>query len=329
MEKLKNTEYRPFDRSTCQDIVRTVFNKAEVNEVQMLTGGIVNANFDISLANPDTQMHLRVYRGEDAETRATKERLVYNLIAKQTDIPVPAVHIVDISRTNVDEVFALQSSLPGVNLETVCNELTDDEQRDIALQIGECLGQLHAICFTKFGDRVSGNAIGDKSSWREFFLEFTSKNISWCEEQGTIDNHLADSLRNYVTEWQWFLPEDQPAVLVHKDFHPGNIKVRKDQKGNWRISGVYDFEHAIAGHNEFDFAKPYWAFFEPYPQMREPMLSGYNSVNKLSPLFDLRINKLYRLVEITDFLVFGTKRGMNSEVARNISIVKEILGEAL
>lgn len=48
----------------------------------MLTGGIVNANFEISLTNPDIRLHLRVYSGEDAESRANKERLIYDLIAK-------------------------------------------------------------------------------------------------------------------------------------------------------------------------------------------------------------------------------------------------------
>lgn len=327
MERLKNTEYYSFDRSTYQNIVRGVFNKTEVNNVQMLTGGIVNASFEINLTNPDIQLHLRVYSGKDAEVRTNKERVIYDLIAKQTSVPVPTIYALDSSRAVTSEVFSLQSSLPRVNLEAVCRELSADEQKNIALQTGECLGQLHTICFSGFGEEVSESAVGKEFSWSKFFLGFISKNIDWCESQGTIDGNLADSLREHIAKWQWLLPKDQPAVLVHKDFHLGNIKVQKDQNGSWRTSGIYDFEHAIAGHNEFDFAKPYWAIFEPYLEMKEPTLLGYNKVNKISPLFELRISKLYRLAEITDFLFFGTKHGMNSEVARNISSIKEILGE--
>lgn len=237
--------------------------------------------------------------------------------------------MLDSSRTRVNEVFTLQSWLPGVNLERACPKLSADEQRDIALQIGEYLGQLHTIRFNRFGEVVSENTAVEESSWEEFFLGFVSKNIGLCEQRGTIDAYLVDSLTDHIARWQWLLPKDQPAVLVHKDFHPGNSKIQKDQKGNWRIIGVYDFEHAIAGHNEFDFAKPYWAFFEPFPLMKEAMLLGYSRVNRLSPLFELRMSKLYRLAEITDFLVFGASRGLNSETARNISTLREILKESV
>lgn len=309
--------------------MKTTFSGAEIKSVRVLTLGIVNYNFEIILTNPDIQLHLRVYSGEDAEYRAKKEKFVYNLIRKQTDIPIPETYILDTSRTVTNEIFALQSSLPGVNLETVCNGLNPGEQRGIALQTGKCLGQLHTIRFSRFGEQIFEDAVGDESTWSRFFLGFISKNVGWCEKQGTISGSLVDALRKHVSRWQWLLPEDQPAVLVHRDFHPGNVKVQRNQHEDWIISGVYDFEHAITGHNEYDFAKPYWAFFEPYPQMREPMLLGYNRVIKLSPLFELRMSKLYSLAEIFDFLVFGTKNRMNPEISRNLSSVREILEEDL
>ena len=55
MERLKSAEYYPFDKLTCQKVVRKVFNRAEVDNVQMLAGGVVNANLEISLRNPQEQ----------------------------------------------------------------------------------------------------------------------------------------------------------------------------------------------------------------------------------------------------------------------------------
>jgi len=327
MERLRNTENHPFNKSTCQAIARTVFSRTEVNDVHILPGGIINSSIELSLRNPNTQLHLRVYNGEDAEVRASKEKLLYDLIAKHTNVPIPTIYSLDSSRTAIDQIFSLQSSLPGVNLESVCGKLTAEEQKSIAFQVGGYRGQLHTIRFRGFGEEVSKNTLGHAPTWGKFFLEFVSKNIDWCEDQGTIDGNLADNIKNHLLRWQRLLPEDQPAVLVHRDFHPGNIKVQKDRKGKWKISDIYDFEHAIAGHAEFDFAKPYWTFFEPYPQMKESMLRGYNDVNKLSPLFELRMDKLYRLAEISDFLVFGIKRGIASEIAKNLSAVTQVLRE--
>lgn len=329
MEKLiRYTEDYPFNKAFYQGVVRSVFNKAEVKRVQVLTGGNVNKNFVISLTNPETQVHLRVYVGKDAEDRANKERIIYDLLAKQTNIPIPTVYVSDSSRSVASEVFALHSLLPGVNLKMICDELPQDERKDIASQIGGSLAKLHTIYFKMFGDGVSEDTIGDKPSWKEFFLEFTSKNISCCEEQGIINSHLADSLREHIARWQWLLSIEQPPVLVHRDFHLGNVKVQKDQSGNWRISGIFDFEHAIAGHNEFDFTKPYWAIFEPYPDMREPMLSSYSQAKQLSPFFDLRMNRLYRLAEIIDFLVFGTKMGLKHEIDQNIGKMITLMRDA-
>jgi len=165
MEKLKHTADYSSSRTICQDIVRSVFKKAEVRKIRVLTGGIVNRNFEMRLINPNMQVHLKVYSGKDAEDRASKERIVYDLLAKQTDIPISTIYASNFSRTVANEAFVLQSSLPGANLEVVCNELSLDERKSIALQVGECLGQLHTICFTRFGDKLFENAIGDKLSW--------------------------------------------------------------------------------------------------------------------------------------------------------------------
>lgn len=323
-------EVRPLlDKTTLQKIIKPVFNAASVINTRFFTDGIVNLNLEICLKNPSVLLNLRIFSGDNAGIRARKESIIYGLVADQTSVPVPRVFRLDSSRTVIDDVFVLQSRIPGINLEKVCDQLSSDEQRKIAHQVGNFLGQLHSICFNQFGGSVSGHEIGNTRSWDEFFLDFTSKNIIWCKKQDVIDNRLANSFKEHIVKWQWLLSTDQPAVLVHKDFHLGNIKVQKDQKGDWKVSGVYDFEDAIAGHNEFDFAKPYWAIFEKYPQMKMPMLQNYCEVNSLSPLFEQRMDKLYRLAEITDFLVFGTQHNMVEEVQRNIVLAKKIIGETI
>ena len=56
------------------------------------------------------------------------------------------------------------------------------------------------------------------------------------------------------------------------------------------------------------------------------ILKAYSEVRNLSFLFGLGINKIYKISEISDFLVFGAKNNVVSEVRTNIFTTKKLLG---
>ena len=321
----KSIEGFSLNRKVSKQIISSFSKSAELETVSPLNGGVVNKNFKLILGNPAMDIHLRIYCGEDAEFRARKEGFVYTLLSQNTDLLVPEVYVLDSSRKIIDRVFALQSMLPGVNLESVCGSLSAEEQRAVAFEIGYQLGQIHSIRFDKFGDFLLGDGLENSRTWGNFFKDFTSRNITWCAKYGVVDQSFANIFTDYMKKWQKLLLINQPPVLIHRDLHLGNIQTQTDQNSRWHVCGIYDFEYAIAGHNEFDFAKPYWAIFDQYPTMKESMLSGYKSESNLSDLFEMRMSRLYRLAELTDFLVFGTKSGKKEEVIRALETVRKII----
>lgn len=305
------------DPDRLKEVVRLAFPYSKITNMSNLSTSRRSINLEITIDQPESSLNSRVFKGKDAKTRAKKEEYFYRLITRHTDIPVPTVYVRDESKGLIDGVFVLESRLPGINLGRACQSLNEESQKDLAFQLGVCLAQIHSIKFKKYGDRFEDKQIGQFLSWKEYFLQFIRENLTWCSEQKVIPAEVNNLLDSYIEKWGWILDVDSPPCLVHQDFHLENVNILQTSENKWIVSGIYDFERGISGHNEWDFAKPRWAIFERYPVMREPMLEGYLKVSSLSDEFEERLN-FYKAAESIDFWVFGTKVGLHSEVSQSI-----------
>lgn len=308
---------RPFDLGSLKEIVGPVFPQSDIVDVVALSSSSRSINLEITTAGPELGLNLRVFVGEDAQTRAQKEEYFCRLIGQETDVVVPTVYLRDNSRQLVDGALVLESKLPGVKLGEVCGGLTEGEQKSLAFQLGGCLAQIHSIKLEKYGDRFEGGRLGQFLSWKDYFLQSLRRKLAWCSQQRLISVESRNLLASYVEERGWIFDIQSPPCLVHQDLHLGNVKALLTPAGRWVVSGIYDFEDGISGHNEWDFAKPNWAIFSRYPAMKGPMLAGYLERGLLSDEFEERL-ELYRVAESIDFWVFGTKTGLSDEVDRSI-----------
>lgn len=307
MERLKSNEGILQDKTILEKIVRQIHGSAEIDGVQSFRSGALNLNIELKIRNPATTFNLRVFFGQDAETRARRENTAYALISRNTDIPTPQVLIADYSKSMMGSVFSLQTRIPGISLDGTYDSLADREKEQVADQIGRVLGQLHLLRVANFGDLNAGEASTREETWRDHVATFSIRNLQRALEAGKIDKDLYDKVLNHFNYWDWLIPKQISASLLHRDVHLGNIMVLQDSAGNFYLSGILDFEYAFAGHSEYDLAMLYLDVFNRYPIMKSPLLRGYSEVNKLSDLFELRVNKVYELAKITEFLDFCTR----------------------
>lgn len=311
----------PIDRTVCSEMVRKFFEESKITGASMTNGCSVNLNAQLHDVNSDMALNLKVYQGDDANKRARREKTVYKIIKSRTKVPVPFILSAEYPTESGNVAFALRPVLRGMTMEDVRDQLSSSQQIALSEQLGEYMAQIHSVSFDSFGEGIESG--GSFTEWKECLLDLMERRIRTCRKSGVVDRQTARSVMNYFKTYEYLLDGITPA-LVHRDIHPGNIQLEKTRNG-WKISGIYDFEHALAGHNEFDFAKPHWSLSNGYGNLWEALLRTYKSAYGLSQEFKQRLEGVYKLAEIVDFLEFGVKMSLYADVNRGIDDMKVIL----
>ena len=189
---------------------------------------------------------------------ARSEPRVLELLADETEIPVPAVVGFVDDHPELPSPFFLAERLPGRNGSGRFSDLSTDALERVFAAAGDYLGQLHAVeSFDRFG-RV-GVADGelavveDESSardrWAEWLLADAQKTLDGLEG-GRFDD-LVPELRRYVREAVLALDGPETASLVHWDYRLGNLLVDTD---TGETTGVLDWADLLAGDPVYNLA---------------------------------------------------------------------------
>ena len=175
---------------------------------------------------------LKVYRGELSWKR-DKEVFLLELVAGR--VPVPEI------------VYTTQGILVMTRLPGRPARFTDDDPVEVSRQLGGLLRELHTITFDSFGyieTRVTSPVPTN--------LEYMRRRVDRKVRSGPPD--LRDSLERYFAEREAAFEGCETAVLCHNDAHDANVLVE-----DGRITGLIDWENAVAADPIFDLAKA-WAF---------------------------------------------------------------------
>ena len=85
--------------------------------------------------------------------------------------------------------------------------------------------------------------------------------------------------------------------LCHYDFHSGNILAERND-GSLRLSGVLDFESAIAGDPLMDIAKALYYFTPADEPKKAALLAGYGALDRRDWQETLDLYRLYATLEL-------------------------------
>jgi Ser/Thr protein kinase RdoA (MazF antagonist) len=212
-----------------------------------LDGGEVHANYGIRTAEGG-ELVLKVYRGELSWKR-DKEAFLLRLVAGR--IPAPEV-------VHEGAGFLLMTRLPGTPA-----RFSDADPVDVSRRLGRLLRDLHAITFDSFGyidTRVTGPVATN--------LEYLRLRIDRKVRSGPPA--LRGALARHFAEHEAAFEGGTQAVLCHNDAHDANVLVE-----GGRITGLIDWENAVAADPIFDLAKA-WAFSDGRSdETLEALLEGY------------------------------------------------------
>ena len=136
----------------------------------------------------------------------------------------------------------LMSQLPGRRLLDAWPDLSAAERDGMATHLGESLAALHA---------VDTQALADFTPrWHEF-LPAQQTSAAECQHAPRLDPFWLEQLPDFLSTW---MPALGPRrVLLHTEVMREHLMVSTDA-GPRRLSGLLDFEPAMLGEPEYEFA---------------------------------------------------------------------------
>jgi len=168
------------------------------------------------------------------------EAEVLAAVAGQLPTPTPQVHAAGM---HDGWGYVLMSRLSGVPLDTVWDQVSAPGRDRLASQLGETIAALH---------RLPPPAIRDwgPADWPDFVAWRRDQCVSEQRARG-LPSSWADQIPGYLDTVA--LPSG-PPVLLHTEVMRQHLLVGQAPGGSWRLSGLIDFEPAMRGEREYEFA---------------------------------------------------------------------------
>lgn len=257
-----------------QAIIDRVAPHATVHDVIELRGGDISTILEIVLIDAASYI-LKVYP-EQLQWKMAKEVHVLGLLDR-VDIPVPRILLADDTRSVIDLSFVLMRKLDGIVLGRRDPELSAQEQFAIFAEMGAALRTINNITLDSFG-YIGPNGVWTPQPTNRAYMsaQFDKKLAEFCTRGG--DEALAERLRASTAARRHLLDAADTPRLCHYDLHAGNVLVTPE--GKPQLSGIVDFENAVAGDPLMDIAKALYYFTPKDAPRRAGLLAGYGELGR-------------------------------------------------
>ena len=179
------------------------------------------------------------------EPKHARERAALEL-AREAGLPAPAVVALDDSLEAAPFSALITERLPGRSLELSWSEVPESRRDELAEETGRLLARLHEIELERFGE-LPGVDGPREETWRACVARHFDVTLSEALEAGAFDEAECARFQALFEREAPNLDAIAGARLVHRDFHYSNLL----HEGG-RLTGVLDFEWALAGDPEAD-----------------------------------------------------------------------------
>ncbi len=278
--------------ATAQAIVDCACPGRTVADVCRIHGGEIAAVYQITFVGAPPPLVLKVYP-DSLHWKMRKEASILALIDDRLGVAVPRILLADDSKRLLGLNFILMTKLQGSILNRLEPSLTSQQLFSAYVQIGRVLREFHRIPMNAFG------YIGPDGIWTEHLtnhaylsFQFDRKLKEFIDRGGAVS--LAERISGCVARWAHLLNECARPVLCHNDLHAGNVLV-EIAEGAVQLTGVLDFEGALAGDPLMDVAK---ALYYLTDEARTALLEGYGDTGRRNWSQTLDFYHLYFVLDL-------------------------------
>jgi len=279
--------------ATAQVIVDQAGCAGAVATISSLHGGEIASVHEVGFIDPAHRpLVVKVYP-DDLHWKMQKELTVIGLIQDRLSVPAPKILVADDSKRWLDLNFIVMTRLDGSVLGPLETTLTPEQRASAYAQIGRLLRDFHRIPMEAFG-YIGPNGIWTAHPTNRAYLahQFHRKLAEFVERGGDVG--LVERIKAHVAERAGLFDACTQPVLCHNDLHAGNL-LATIANGKLLLSGVLDFEGALAGDPLMDVAKALYYLDE---EARRAVLSGYGAMDREHWSETLELYHVYFVLEL-------------------------------
>ena len=302
-----------------QALIGRVAEGCTVTTVTELHGGEIGAVYQVDFADRTSPLVLKVY-SEALHWKMRKEANVCRLLADRLGVPVPRILLADDSRSLIDLNFIVMSKLEGRLLGNIERTLTPPQLFAAYSQMGQLLREIHRIAMDSFG-YIGPDGVWTAHAGNRVYVtfQFDRKLADFVKHGG--DSTLCERAKAFIVAHTPLLDGCSTASLCHFDFHAGNI-LALPVNGAPRLSGLLDFEGAIAGDPLMDLAKAMYYFTAADAPKTEGLLDGYGAIDRPDWQSTLALYRLYCTLELWCWMAeignHAALPGLTAELQRSL-----------
>lgn len=301
-------------------MIQPVFAGQRVESAELLTGGVINTNYKVTVSAQPTPYVVRVYaRDENAVEREAK---ITDLIAATVPVARTLYRGRHEHRTDAAQgagSYAIVEWRQGVVLQTVLDADDAAGIEDVFEHAGFVLAAISKYKFDTTGffnkELQVAHAFGDDPT------AYMKECLSKPEVRERLGGDLFEATRRFVERNGFQLSAAGAPCLVHGDYNPRNLLVsQKNCSGgkNWCVSAVLDWEFAHAGTVLFDIGNMLRNQHK-YPQLQSRFISGFTEAGgELRPDWQ-QLSRFIDLNNLLEFLTGDDRSWLYDEVRAGIS----------
>jgi hygromycin-B 7''-O-kinase len=168
------------------------------------------------------------------------ERAVLSVVGGSLPIPTPRLRDAGL---HDGWGYLLMSRLRGTALSTVWDRTTVADRDRMAAHLGEAIAALHRVTPPRL-----------QNWWPEDWPAFVARQRGRCASEQRELGLASSWVAQYPAFLQGVAFQTGPLVLLHTEVMRQHLLVTQTGDGGWRFSGLFDFEPAMRGASEYEFA---------------------------------------------------------------------------
>jgi len=260
----RGAEFLVLDFRTLNALIQPAFPGRQVEDARPVEGGLSNTNYRLMISGRESPVRLRIFvtRPESAPLEAVLGGRVRHRV------PVPLFLYYAVSNPFTGHPYAILEWLEGIALDDLPAMAGRHEVVEVGRQVGAVLAEIGSFKFRSAGFlddelEVSKPMHLDGAVFRSYI----HRDLFEGQAGGRLGGELGRELWRFVTAASPLLDDlDDVPCLVHGDFDGSNILVLR-VGGQWKVSGVVDWEYAISATPLVDLGhilRPPFGDIEPF-----------------------------------------------------------------
>jgi aminoglycoside phosphotransferase (APT) family kinase protein len=270
----RGAEFLVLDTTTLNALIEPAFPGRKVEDARPVDGGLSNTNYRLLISGRDSPVRLRIFvtRPESAALEAALCAYV------RPRVPVPLLLYHALANPFTGHPYAVMEWLEGIALDDLPALAGPHELALVAHQIGAVLAEIGAFKFASAGFLDSALEVARPMHLDgAIFRSYIERDLVGGQAEERLGRELSRELCSFVTAASPILDDlDEVPCLVHGDFDGSNILVHRADD-QWRVSGVVDWEYAIAATPLVDLGHILRPPFGDIESFEHSLIEGFQS----------------------------------------------------